>query len=210
MFHYLEGPDKLNPFDDDYSRNNPGKVPWLYRINELEMQRENVDTQEEMQWGYMMSAQRDTFLQRLMSSIDAEKKSKPSATVNPTKGFSPRSSLLTTTHSDEQALAEVNYHRLRQRHMPNGEREKPFLHYVPPSRDQQPPGDIERKRGPFIHKTFLSTEPGLMTDVDQTTLRDPIDLIEVPVDLRSVGWSSVLYYNVCTECSPLHHRLTMV
>jgi len=41
---------------------------------------------------------------------------------------------------------EVNYHRLRQRHMPNGEREKPFLHYVPPTREQQAQADIERRR----------------------------------------------------------------
>ena len=44
MFHYLEGPDTPNPYDDEYSRNNPGKVPWLHRINDAEMQRENVDT----------------------------------------------------------------------------------------------------------------------------------------------------------------------
>jgi len=89
----------------------------LHRINEADMQRENIDTEEEIQWGIMMSGQRDAFLQRLMTSIDAEKKAKPLATVNPTK--------------------EVNYHRLRQRHLPNGEREKPFLHYVPPTREQQ-------------------------------------------------------------------------
>jgi Ino eighty subunit 1 len=126
MFHYLEGPDKPNPYDDDYSRDNPGKVPWLHRINDADMQRENVDTPEEIQWGNMMSTQRDTFLQRLMSSIDAEKKAKPTATVNPTK--------------------EVNYHRLRQRHMPNGEREKPFLHYVPPTREQQSQAGSDRRR----------------------------------------------------------------
>lgn len=88
MFHYLEGPNIPNPFDDEYSRKHTGKVPWLHRINETEMRRENVDTPDEVQWGIMMSAQRDNFLQKLMSSIDAEKKAKPTATVNPTKGQS--------------------------------------------------------------------------------------------------------------------------
>lgn len=147
MFHYLESPEEPNPFDDEYSRKNPGKVPWLHRINEDEMLNENVDTPEEIRWGHTMSAQRDTFLQRLMSSIDAEKKAKPMATVNPTKGSSLHSSLLSTAHSNDRELAEVNYHRLRQRHMPNGEREKPFLHYVPPTREQQPQSDPDRRRG---------------------------------------------------------------
>jgi hypothetical protein len=123
-------------------------VPWLHRINEAETQRENVDTEEEIQWGIMMSGQRDTFLQRLMTSIDAEKKAKPLATVNPTKGSFLPSSLLSTTHSNDPAVSEVNYHRLRQRHLPNGEREKPFLHYVPPTREQQQEeAESERKRG---------------------------------------------------------------
>jgi Ino eighty subunit 1 len=159
MFHYLEGSDQANPFEDEYSRQNPGKVPWLHRINETEMQKENVDTEEEIQWGIMMSGQRDVFLQRLMTSIDAEKKAKPLATVNPTKGSFLPSSLLSTTHSNDRAISEVNYHRLRQRHLPNGEREKPFLHYVPPSREQQEEEpEPERKRGllPFVMSLHLS------------------------------------------------------
>jgi Ino eighty subunit 1 len=156
MFHYLEGPDLSNPFDDEYSRQNPGKVPWLHRINEAEMQRENVDTEEEIQWGITMSGQRDAFLQRLMTSIDAEKKAKPLATVNPTKGSFLPSSLLSTTHSNDRTISEVNYHRLRQRHLPNGEREKPFLHYVPPTRDQQQQqAEPERRRGLLIFLTIM-------------------------------------------------------
>lgn len=108
------------------------------------MRRENVDTPEEIHFGSVMSAQRDSFLQRLMSSIDAEKKAKPMATVNPTKGLRLSNFGGSMAHA---TLAEVNYHRLRQRHMPGGEREKPFLHYVPPSRDQQGQAELDRKRG---------------------------------------------------------------
>jgi Ino eighty subunit 1 len=148
MFHYLEGPDLPNPYDDEYSHQHHGKVPWLHRINDAEMQRENVDTEDEIQWGIMMSGQRDAFLQRLMTSIDAEKKAKPLATVNPTKGSFLPSSLLSATHSNDRDISEVNYHRLRQRHLPNGEREKPFLHYVPPTREQQQQqAEPERRRG---------------------------------------------------------------
>ena len=91
-----------------------------------------------------------------MSSIDAEKKAKPVATVNPTKGSFLLPHLLSTAHSNSPPLAEVNYHRLRQRHMPNGEREKPFLHYVPPTREQQAQADIERRRGSFYYVFIMA------------------------------------------------------
>ena len=56
-------------------------------MTDAEIRRENVDTPDEIHFGSVMSAQREAFLQRLMSSIDAEKKAKPMATVNPTKGL---------------------------------------------------------------------------------------------------------------------------
>jgi Ino eighty subunit 1 len=195
MFHYLEGPDLPNPFEDEYSRQHPGKVPWLHRINETEMQGENIDTEEEIQWGITMSGQRDAFLQRLMTSIDAEKKAKPLATVNPTKGSFLPSSLLSATHSNDRAISEVNYHRLRQRHLPNGEREKPFLHYVPPTREQQQQqAEPERRRGllpsPFCDMTYVLHHNQIMP-------HDLLALGGVTAVHRFRVQSDVIYCNVC-------------
>ncbi|KAL4068235.1 hypothetical protein V8B97DRAFT_2008931 [Scleroderma yunnanense] len=76
MFHYLEGPEQPNPYDDDYSRQNRGKVPYLRRLSDAEMVAENVDTNEEIEWGKVMSAQRNLFLQRLVNSLENDKKAK--------------------------------------------------------------------------------------------------------------------------------------
>lgn len=76
IFHYLEGPNQPNPYDDGYSRQNPGKVPWLRRLTDAELAEENVDTAEEIEWGGAMSAQRNVFLQRLVNSLENEKKAK--------------------------------------------------------------------------------------------------------------------------------------
>lgn len=40
------------------------------------MAEENVDTAEEIEWGKAMSAQRNIFLQRLVNSLENEKKGK--------------------------------------------------------------------------------------------------------------------------------------
>lgn len=65
-----------NPFDDDHSRNHPGKVPLLHHLTDSEMQKENIDTPEEIAFGARMSGQRNAFLQKLVSSIENEKKSR--------------------------------------------------------------------------------------------------------------------------------------
>jgi len=52
----------VESIDDEYSLQYPGKVPWLHRINDAEMQGENIDTEEEIQWGIMMSGQRGRVL----------------------------------------------------------------------------------------------------------------------------------------------------
>ncbi|KAI0732247.1 hypothetical protein C8Q72DRAFT_817983 [Fomitopsis betulina] len=74
MFHYLQGPDRPNPFDDDYSRASPGKVPRLRHLSNEEMARENVDPPDEIEWGKKMSAQRSKFLKELVDEMEAEKK----------------------------------------------------------------------------------------------------------------------------------------
>lgn len=74
MFHYLQGPDKPNPFDDDYSRANSSKVPRMRNLSREEMQQENVDPPEEIEWGKRMSAHRSKFLKELVDEMEMEKK----------------------------------------------------------------------------------------------------------------------------------------
>ncbi|KAJ6604380.1 hypothetical protein DFH09DRAFT_1442862 [Mycena vulgaris] len=63
-----------NPFDDPFSRSHPGKAPLIRKLTKEEESKENVDSQEEKEWGAMMSSQRNTFLTRLVLASDAEKR----------------------------------------------------------------------------------------------------------------------------------------
>lgn len=78
VYHYLENPDSDNPFDDDYSRKFRGKAPSLRQMTEPQVKSENIDTAEEIAWGKKMSNQRNTFLQKLVHSIENEKRTKAS------------------------------------------------------------------------------------------------------------------------------------
>jgi len=79
MYHYLENPDGQNPFDDPYSRMNPGKSPLVRKLTAEEEAKENVDTVEEKEWGMIMSSQRNAFLSRLVLASDFDKKTKSTA-----------------------------------------------------------------------------------------------------------------------------------
>ncbi|KAI5991619.1 hypothetical protein EDD15DRAFT_2368962 [Pisolithus albus] len=74
MFHYLEGPDQPNPYDDDYSRQNPGKVPRLRRLSDAEMAEENVDTENEKK---ARSGQTAPSIQRADSSSSRTRPARP-------------------------------------------------------------------------------------------------------------------------------------
>ncbi|KAI0321682.1 hypothetical protein OF83DRAFT_1192785 [Amylostereum chailletii] len=76
IFHYHEGPDVPNPFDDEYSRKYPGKVPWLHRLSPEEHRRENVDPPDEIEWGKKMAQQRSAFLQDLISGGDLDRRAR--------------------------------------------------------------------------------------------------------------------------------------
>lgn len=79
IYHYLESDQSPNPFDAPNTRPIPGKAPYMRPLTRAEMRRENVDTPEELEWGRKMSAQRNSFLQKLVSAMESEKKSKPAA-----------------------------------------------------------------------------------------------------------------------------------
>lgn len=74
MFHYLSAPGTPNPFDDEYSKSNPGKVPRMLNLSREEMLRENQDPPEEIEWGRKMSALRGEFLQELVNEMTQEEK----------------------------------------------------------------------------------------------------------------------------------------
>jgi Ino eighty subunit 1 len=65
MFHYLEGPDKLNPFNDEYAKEHPGKAPLLPRLTKAEMEAENIDTSEEHAFAQKMKNLRVEFLKSM-------------------------------------------------------------------------------------------------------------------------------------------------
>lgn len=76
MFHYLEDPEGSNPWDDEFSKANRPRVPQMRHVTEADQNRENVDTKEEIEWGRKMTTQRNLFLQRLVASVETEKKPK--------------------------------------------------------------------------------------------------------------------------------------
>jgi Ino eighty subunit 1 len=159
VYHYLEGPDQPNPYDDDYSRQNPGKVPWLRRLTDAELAEENVDTAEEMEWGRAMSAQRNVFLQRLVNSLESEKKAKNAISAS------------------SQRVSESSSHRSRPSRQPHdGAREKPYIHYMPPPRPAPAQQPTERpagsgSRGPqrtmFQHAWHVVTSTDPLVDSDE-------------------------------------------
>ncbi len=84
IYHYLSDPDDSNPFDDDYSRANPGRAPRMLTLSQEDMMRENQDPADEIDWGKRMSAMRSKFLKELVEEMEAEKKRKKNpATVAP-------------------------------------------------------------------------------------------------------------------------------
>jgi len=63
IYHYLEaGHD--NPFDDAWSRANPGKCPYIYQVDHSSLASENADTSAEILWGQKMTARRSTILDK--------------------------------------------------------------------------------------------------------------------------------------------------
>ncbi|TFK30630.1 hypothetical protein FA15DRAFT_676909 [Coprinopsis marcescibilis] len=73
IYHYLETADGHNPFSDKYAQRNPGKAPQLRRLGPNERP-ENVDTDDEIRWGRVMSGKRNAFLQQLVSSLEYERR----------------------------------------------------------------------------------------------------------------------------------------
>ncbi|KAF8203080.1 hypothetical protein BJ912DRAFT_1138195 [Pholiota molesta] len=156
LYHYLESEHPPNPFDDTHSTKHPGKVPSMRRLTPAEYARENVDTPEEVQWGNMMSAQRNRFLQRLVTSIEVDRKAKASTAphfVTETGNNLPRS------QRQEPSLAQDD---------------PAFLFYVPST--QPDPGQPQPKRSYHGHTATASErqERSMLEQAWYTASIDPL------------------------------------
>lgn len=95
MFYYLRGPNQPNPFDDDFSRQHPPKAPLMRSLSKEQMEQENIDPPEEIEWGRRMSAQRSLILKELVDEMESEKRRKK----NPPLVMPPASSSMSHTGS---------------------------------------------------------------------------------------------------------------
>ncbi|EKM83715.1 hypothetical protein AGABI1DRAFT_124042 [Agaricus bisporus var. burnettii JB137-S8] len=125
MYYYLEDANGPNPWDDDFSRTNRPKAPAMRYLTDVEQNQEDVDTPEELEWGRRMTAQRNLFLQRLVASVETERKPKNPALPH-----------------FVSATPEATLPRTRSHRQPNDapRDDLGFLYYVPgPSHDREPP-----------------------------------------------------------------------
>ena len=83
VYRYLSPPEAVNPFDDDWSRQHPGKAPKLVTISRQEMLQENVDPPDEQEWGKRMSTMRSKFLKELVDEMEMEKRRKKNPPLPP-------------------------------------------------------------------------------------------------------------------------------
>ncbi|KXN89841.1 Ino eighty subunit 1 [Leucoagaricus sp. SymC.cos] len=126
IYHYLEDSEGPNPWDDEYSRTNRPKAPKMHYMSEDEQNQENVDMPEEIEWGRKMTAQRNLFLQRLVASVEGEKKSKNTAAPH----FIPAA----------PEAAPPRSRSTRQTHDSPPKDDLGFMYYVPgPSHEREPP-----------------------------------------------------------------------
>ncbi|KAK2461765.1 hypothetical protein APHAL10511_006228 [Amanita phalloides] len=136
MFYYLEHHQKDNPFHDEYSEANSPKAPKLRPLTDEELSNENVDTPEEIEWGHKMSVQRNTFLQRLVASLEREKREKS----NPSAQFDTGLSTVSVMRSKkpmvdlENSSGQPSTRAARPESTTYVSSEKNFINYVP---DQQ-------------------------------------------------------------------------
>lgn len=74
LWHYLEGPEVPNPYDDAFSRAHPGRLPSL--LEDEHPREANVDTPQELESCDRMKAQRSRFLQNLVRNEEKDKKTR--------------------------------------------------------------------------------------------------------------------------------------
>ncbi|KAL4243230.1 Ino eighty subunit 1 [Abortiporus biennis] len=152
MFHYLSGPNQPNPFDDDYSRNNTGKVPRMINLTREDMLRENQDPPEEIEWGRRMSAQRSKFLKELVDEMEMEKKRKKNPPALPPP--LPPTPTVTLSAQEIAAIRRPRAHR-HTASASEGSRGSSYGHEYPSSSISHPPSQLQQQivpRAPRPHR----------------------------------------------------------
>ena len=149
IYHYLESSTGPNPFDDYYSAKHPGRIPNLRRLTLAQYESENVDTNEEIEWGNKMSNQRNVFLQKLVSSTEMEKKTKSGAPhfVTGTPFFFSHFDYLNLSIKRYQETAPEMIQRSFSQQSDLNKVERPFLYYIP-STQQSAPSKPQPKGNP--------------------------------------------------------------
>ncbi|KAE9410873.1 hypothetical protein BT96DRAFT_961574 [Gymnopus androsaceus JB14] len=142
IYHYLESEAPPNPFDIPHAPQIPGKAPYIRPLTHAEMMKENVDTLEEIEWGKRMSAQRNLFLQKLVTSMESEKKTKPAA-----PHFVP-----TVPNPNTPATRT----RSSRRHQEPSKEDGPFMYYVP--------GEDTSTPRPKAWRSVMTSDPLLDSD----------------------------------------------
>jgi len=161
MYYYLESSAGPNPFDDYHSTKHPGKIPNLRRLTVAQYETENIDTTDELEWGNMMSNQRNVFLQKLVSSIEMDRKTKTSA-----------------PHFVSESATEITHRYLSQQ--PDSNRiERPFLYYIPSNQQAPPPKpqskvpvyqtiqNSDQERTMFQHAWHIANASDPLVDSDE-------------------------------------------
>lgn len=161
IYHYLENNTGPNPFDDHYSAKHPGRIPNLRRLTVAQYENENVDTPGELEWGNMMSSQRNIFLQKLVSSIELERKTKAGV-----------------PHFVTETIPQMTHQPLSQQPDPNRV-ERPFLYYIPSSQQATPskpqpkvppvyqPVHSDQERTMFQHAWHIANTSDPLLDSDE-------------------------------------------
>ncbi|TCD67014.1 hypothetical protein EIP91_000634 [Steccherinum ochraceum] len=129
MFHYLSAPGTSNPFDDDFSKVNPGKVPRMLSLSRDEMLLENQDPPEEIEWGRKMSALRGEFLQELVNEMTQEEKRRKNPPPLPAPVAPPPS--ITLSAQEIAAIRRPRAHRNPPSTSDNNSRGSSYGHEYP-------------------------------------------------------------------------------
>ncbi|KDQ63831.1 hypothetical protein JAAARDRAFT_170061 [Jaapia argillacea MUCL 33604] len=153
IFYYLEGPTLTNPFADDYARQHLGKVPYLRRLSQADVRKENIDPPEEIEWGKRMSNRRSLFLQKLVHAGENEKRSNPPAQPPPPKDMGARR------------------HRVPHPAVHQASRGETFHHYVPKDRDQNRPRNLQPRVNPSAQPQLAHTAGVYHAEPERTMLQ---------------------------------------
>ncbi|KAJ6627202.1 hypothetical protein B0H10DRAFT_2173703 [Mycena sp. CBHHK59/15] len=193
MYHYLESPNGQNPFDDSYSQQHPNKAPSIRHLSDAETSRENVDTNDEKDWGAKMSEQRNAFLTRLVLASDGEKKAKSAVPHFVTGSLYRLFALPLYFAKFVTAPPEASSSRRQRSYRTEIPKEEASFMYYVPNRETPVSREINRgvlknlATGPFLGLLFVSGVPQVQRPVRTS-----------PIEERSMlqqAWHTVMTYD---------------